>query len=57
MRHKKGFLAVAALLAAVLLAVLLLPKMTNFLIERQISMHPQVTATPVPPEEPWAEGL
>ncbi len=57
MRHKKGFLAIAALLAAVLLAVLLLPKMTGFLIERQISMHPQVTATPVPPEEPWAEGL
>jgi hypothetical protein len=57
MRHKKGLLAIVVLLAALLLAVWLLPQMTNLLIERQISLHPQVTATPVPPEEPWAEEL
>ncbi len=57
MRHKKGLLAIVALLAALLLAIWLLPQMTNLLIERQISLHPQVTATPVPPEEPWDEGL
>jgi hypothetical protein len=57
MRHKKGLLAIVALLAALLLAIWLLPQMTNLLIERQISLHPQVTATPVPPEEPWAEEL
>ena len=35
MRHKKGLLAIVMLLAALLMAVWLLPQMTNLLIERQ----------------------
>lgn len=57
MRNRKGLLAIAALLAALLLAVLLLPAVTGLVIQRQLNLLPTVTATPHPTADPWDEEL
>jgi uncharacterized membrane protein len=56
MKNRKGWWAIAALLAALLLAVFLLPVMTGLITQRQMDVRPAVTATPIPEPEEYEDG-
>lgn len=58
MKNRKEWLAIAVLIAALLLAVFLLPVMTGLITRQQIDVQAVVTATPIPaPEEFEGEDL
>lgn len=58
MKKHKGLLAIAALLLALLMAIVFLPVMTGWIIQRQMNQKPIVTATPEPVYEDYeVEGL
>lgn len=58
MKSRKGWVAIAVLIAALLLAVFLLPVMTGLIAQQQMDVQAVVTATPIPaPEEFEGEDL
>lgn len=56
MRWSKGAAAVMVLVAALVLAVLLLPVMTGLITQSQINFQPMVTASPTPGPEAYGDN-